>query len=142
MQTTDRLIMEIRDCCMRIQRQRAGVSNLEKRSPLERWRIIVTVVILALSILWSLLALQVMIVSFVLMIFVFIIPLSVAVIVQVVRISGNRKSLEQLKVDLALNEAHLKKMLEQLPEEEHFKVKGILEVTSNRQEKEWQNGDG
>ena len=52
MQTTDILIMGIRDCCLDIQRRRAGIVHLEKQIPLERWRLIVTVVLLFLSILW------------------------------------------------------------------------------------------
>lgn len=142
MQTTDILIMGIRDCCLDIQRRRAGIVHLEKQIPLERWRLIVTVVLLFLSILWwVLLDLLVMIISYALMFFMFIVPLSIAVIIQVIRIFRERKKLEQLKIELTLNEAHLKKMMEQLPEEEHFKVKDVLEVTLGRQEREWQNAD-
>lgn len=131
MQTNDILVMQIHDCCMKIQKQRAGITHLKKEISLDRGRIILCMILLVLfNPWWFLMDIMVIIIGYILMLCLSIVPFTV----NMIRIFKKTKKLKQKKTEIELHEAHLRKMMEQLPKEEYYKVKDVLEITSNMQE--------
>lgn len=123
------LVTNIRSLSLELQRQRAGVSHLEKLIPMLRSRIIITAALMAFFPVAASLAMPVMIVSSGLSYMLFL-CLGCAIIVQIRNLRRKMKRLEQSRLDLALNEARFQALLEELPREEHEKLKDVLEVTS------------
>ncbi|MDD6071564.1 MAG: hypothetical protein PUC12_12260 [Clostridiales bacterium] len=128
METDEILVMQIRDCCMKIQKKRAGITHLEKEISMDRGRVIMLVVLLLLlNPWWVLMDIMVIIIGYILIFCLSIIPFTV----KLIHIFKKTKRLKQQRIELTLHEAHLNNLLEQLPKEQYFKVTDALELTVN-----------